>query len=58
MMQYSSLDNQEIAMQLNYTEESSMARDFRKDLGYSPAEARLRLTHVTPEELLSSTPDS
>lgn len=52
MMQHTNLDNMEIALQLNYSEESSMAREFRKELGYSPNEARKRLTERTPEELL------
>lgn len=52
MMKYTSLDNIEIAMQLGYSEESSLARDFHKELGYSPTEARRRLTHHTPQQLL------
>ena len=54
MMQHTNLDNTEIALQLNYSEESSMARDFRKELGYSPSEARQQLTIRSPEELLNS----
>ena len=52
MMRDSKLDNTEIALQLNYSEESSMARDFRKELGCSPTEARLHLTRKSPEEIL------
>lgn len=52
IMQYTNLDNTEIAMQLNYSEESSMARDFRKELQYSPNEARKRLSKHNPAELL------
>ena len=52
MMQNTALDNTEIALQLNYSEESSMARDFRKELGYDIKEARHRLANRTPEELL------
>ncbi len=52
LMQYTNLDNAEIAMQLNYSEESSMARDFRKELHCSPNAARKTLTSHTPKELL------
>jgi AraC-like DNA-binding protein len=52
MMKHTNLDNIEIAMQLNYSEEGSMFRDFRKELGFSSAEARKRLACCTPEELL------
>ncbi|MDZ7288802.1 MAG: AraC family transcriptional regulator [candidate division KSB1 bacterium] len=52
MMQHTTLDNGEIALQLNYSEESNMARDFRKALGYSPTEARMLLAKQNPEELL------
>jgi len=52
LMQQTELDNGEIALQLNYTEESSMARDFRKILGYSPGVARMHLGEKPPEELL------
>ncbi len=52
MMQHTNLDNTEIALQLNYSEESNLARDFRSELGYSPTEARRRLIQHTPEELL------
>ncbi|MGH7595888.1 MAG: helix-turn-helix transcriptional regulator [bacterium] len=52
LMQKTTLDNLEIAQQLNYSEESNMARDFRKELGYSPTEARKRLTAQSPDELL------
>lgn len=52
MMKHSALENTEIAIQLNYSEESNLARDFRKELGYSPSEARRKLTVRSPEELL------
>jgi AraC-like DNA-binding protein len=52
LMQKTTLDNVEIAQQLNYSEESNMARDFRKELGYSPSEARKRLTTQSPDTLL------
>lgn len=52
LMQHTNLDNVEIAVQLNYSEESSLARDFRKELGYSPTEARKRLVEQSPEALL------
>lgn len=52
MMKHTNLGNTDIALQLCYSEESSVAREFRKELGYGPIEARLRLTQQTPEELL------
>ena len=52
MMQNTNLKNLDITMQLNYSEESSMARDFRKELGFCPTEARKRLNERSPEELL------
>lgn len=52
LMQYTNLDNAEIALQLNYSEKSSMARDFRKELLCSPNEARKSLAIHTPKELL------
>jgi AraC-like DNA-binding protein len=51
-MKYTSLDNTEIALHLNYSEESSLARDFRKEFGFSPNEARQLLAKQTPRELL------
>lgn len=54
MMQHTNLDNIDIALQLNYSDESSMAREFRKELGCSPNEARNRLGEHSPEELLLS----
>lgn len=56
MMQHTNLDNTDIAFQLCYGEESSMARDFQKELGYSPNEARRRLTQQRPEEILFQYP--
>jgi transcriptional regulator GlxA family with amidase domain len=52
MMKHTNLRNAEIAFGLSYTEESSMARDFHKELGYCPNEARRRLTEQSPEEVL------
>lgn len=52
MMQNTRLDNTEISLQLNYSDETSLARIFRKELGYSPTEARKRLSTYSPEELL------
>lgn len=52
MMKRTLLDNTEIALHLNYSEESSMARDFRKELGFSPNEARQLLAKQAPGELL------
>jgi len=52
LMQRTTLDNVEIALQLHYSEESSLARDFRKELGYNPTEARKRLIEQSPEALL------
>lgn len=52
MMQHTNLANMEIALQLDYSEESCMAREFRKELGCSPNEARKRLTEQIPEEFL------
>jgi AraC-like DNA-binding protein len=40
LMQKITLDNVVFAQQLNYSEESNLARGFRKELGYSPTEAR------------------
>jgi AraC-like DNA-binding protein len=52
MMKHTNLDDTEIAFQLQYSEESSLARVFRKELGYNPTEARKRLVAESPEELL------
>lgn len=52
MMQGTTLDNTEIAIYLNYSEASSMARDFRKELGYGPQIARRRLFETKPKDLL------
>ncbi len=55
LMKKTNLDNTEIALQLNYSDASSLARIFRKELGYSPAEARKHLTKTknSPKELLT-----
>jgi AraC-like DNA-binding protein len=52
MMQNTCLDNTEIALRLGYEDESSLARIFRKELGYSPSEARRLLAGQTPNGLL------
>jgi len=52
LMQHTNLDNGEIALHLNYSEASNLARDFRKELGCTPTEARRRLLIQSPEELL------
>lgn len=52
LMRHTNLDNTEIALFLHYSEESNLARDFRKVLGYSPTRARQYLVEQTPEELL------
>jgi AraC-like DNA-binding protein len=49
MMNSTGLDNTEIAIQLIYSDESGLARDFRRVLGCSPDEARKRLEKETPE---------
>jgi AraC-like DNA-binding protein len=51
-MIYTALDNSDIAIRLNYSEESSMARDFRKELGLSPKETRRQLQKYHPREIL------
>lgn len=52
LMRHTTLDNADIALQLNYSESSHLARDFRSELGYTPHEARSRLASKNPEELL------
>lgn len=52
LMQQTKFDNTEIALHLNYTEETNLARDFHKELGYNPSEARRLLLRYSPEELL------
>ncbi len=53
MMQHTNLDNMEIAMKLNYSEESSMARDFRKEINCCPKEARKLLVEKNPVEIIN-----
>jgi len=53
MMQNTNLDNVEIAMHLGYQDESSLARIFRKELGYNPNAARRRLITDEPRNMLS-----
>ncbi len=50
LMRNTPLDNTEIALHLNYSEESNLARDFRKELCYSPNEARRQLLERNPED--------
>jgi AraC-like DNA-binding protein len=52
LMQSTELSNGEIALRLDYSEETSFARAFRKELGFNPSEARRRLAHRRPEDLL------
>ena len=54
LMKYTNMDNTEIAFQLNYTEESSLARDFRKELDLNPSEARKQLIIYNPKQLIQS----
>jgi transcriptional regulator GlxA family with amidase domain len=53
MMKNTDLDNTEIAFQLHYTDASSLARIFRKELGYSLSEARKHLIENSPMEILT-----
>lgn len=53
MMKSTNLDNAEISFQLGYSEESSLARLFRKELGFPPSDARQRLQSHSPESLVS-----
>jgi transcriptional regulator GlxA family with amidase domain len=55
LMKSTSLDNTEIALELDYSDVSDLARIFRKELGYNPTEARKRLsrTKKSPKELLT-----
>ncbi len=53
LMENTELSNGEIAVQLDYSEETSLARAFRKELGFNPSEARKRLADERPEELLT-----
>jgi AraC-like DNA-binding protein len=52
LMQNTELSNADIAHQLDYSEETSLARAFRKELGFNPSEARRRLADKSPEDLL------
>ena len=54
LMQLTNFDNTEIALLLNYSEEGSMVRDFRKELGYSPTKARELLANHSPEDMLKN----
>jgi len=52
LVKLTNFDNGEIALLLNYSEEGSMVRDFRKELGYSPTKARELLMNYNPEDML------
>ena len=52
LMKLTNFDNTEIALLLNYSEEGSMARDFHKELGYTPKKALKFLLINTPEDML------
>lgn len=54
LLEKTDFDNTEIALQLNYSEEGSMARDFRKELNITPNEARKKLLAYPPEQLFIS----
>jgi len=51
LMQHTNMDNKDISRELNYCEESSMARDFHKEIGINPSKAREELIKHNPEEL-------
>ena len=53
MMQKTSFDNTEIALELNYTDLTNMARDFRTVLDCSPSKARENLLKQSLLEILS-----
>lgn len=52
LMKCTNFDNTEIAIQLNYSDENSLARIFRKELKFNPNEARKLLANFSPEALL------
>lgn len=52
MMSNTHLDNTEIALKLAYSDENSLYRIFKKELGYSPTQARRRLLNKEPRDLL------
>jgi AraC-like DNA-binding protein len=52
LMNSTNFDNTEIALQLNYSDENSLARIFRKELKFNPNEARKFLIHNSPEDLI------
>ena len=52
LMKSTNFDNTEISLLLNYSEEGSMVRDFRKELDYTPSKARELLINYNPEDLL------
>lgn len=52
LMYNTSLDNNEISLHLNYSENSSMSRDFEKELNCSLNEARKLLEIYRPKDLI------
>lgn len=52
LMKHSRLDQTEIALELGYSEHSSLSRIFRKELGYPPSAARNYLDRYDPAHLL------
>ena len=48
------MDNFEIALSLKYTEESNMARDFRKTFQMSPSDAKVMLSFLNPIEITAN----
>jgi len=54
LMKSTNLDNTEIAMKLEYSDENSLFRLFSKELGYSPTKAREYIHNTNPQTLLAS----
>lgn len=54
LMDKTSFEDKEISLNLDYSEVSSMRRDFMKELRYSPDEARELLKTKIPKELMFS----
>jgi AraC-like DNA-binding protein len=57
LMEKGDMDNNEISLQLNYTEESNMARDFRIVIGIPPNEARKKLSSNSSSQLIKLKPE-
>jgi AraC-like DNA-binding protein len=51
LLNKTTLDNYEIALQLNYANETNMTRDFKKVLNITPYEAKKQFVDYTPEQL-------